>query len=115
MLINERTNAVVARDVQIADTRATRNRGLLGRDHLDSGSALLISPCLAVHTAFMRFAIDVVFVDRNGCVVRMVRDLGPWRMAAAWRARRVIELPAGELRAHDVRVGDRLYLKPATN
>jgi len=112
-IINQRTGAVVARDVEVADTRATRNRGLLGRDGLDSGSALLISPCLAVHTAFMRFAIDVVFVDRNDCVVKTVRDLAPWRMAAAWRARRVIELPAGEVHAHDLRVGDRLYLAKA--
>jgi|SRR5262245_1475179 len=110
MLINMRTNAVVAQTVEIAATRETRNRGLLGRDRMDAGSALLISPCLAVHTAFMRFAIDVVFVDRNGCVVRIVRDLGPWRMAAAWRARRVIEMPAGEANARDLRVGDRLYL-----
>ena len=73
---------------------------------------MLISPCFAVHTAFMRFAIDVVFVDRTGCVVRIVRELTPWRMAAAWRAQRVIELPAGELRTRDVRVGDRLYLEP---
>ena len=109
-ILNARTGAVVARTVEVADTRAARNRGLLGRDRLDSGAALLISPCLAVHTAFMRFAIDVVFVDRNDCVVKMVRDLTPWRMAAAWRARRVIELPAGELHAHDVRIGDRLYL-----
>jgi len=112
-IVNERTSAVVASAVELADTRAARNRGLLGRDRLEPGSALVISPCLAVHTAFMRFAIDVVFVDRNGCVVRMVRHLTPWRMAAAWRARRVIELPAGELHARDVRVGDRLYLAMA--
>jgi len=107
-LVNARTGATIAETVEIADTRATRNRGLLGRDRLEPGSALVISPCLAVHTAFMRFAIDVVFVDRDGCVVRIVRDLAPWRMAASWRAQRVIELPAGELHARDVRVGDRL-------
>jgi|SRR5262245_7664461 len=110
MLINERTKQIIARDVEVAHTRATRNRGLLGRDRMDPGSALVISPCLAVHTAFMRFAIDVVFVDRHGCVVKTVRDLAPWRMAGACRARRVIEMPAGELDAKDVRVGDRLYL-----
>ena len=112
-LVNARTGATIAETVEVADTRATRNRGLLGRDRLEPGSALVISPCLAVHTAFMRFAIDVVFVDRDGRVVRIVRDLTPWRMAAAWRAQRVIELPAGELHAHDVRVGDRLYLAMA--
>ena len=113
MLINQRTGETIARHVEVADTRSTRRRGLLGRDCLEASSALLLSPCFAVHTAFMRFAIDVVFVDRNGCVVRIVTDLAPWRMAAAWRAAKVIELAAGGLKARDVRVGDRLYLEPA--
>jgi uncharacterized membrane protein (UPF0127 family) len=111
-LVNQRTGDVIVRTVEVADTRASRRRGLLGRDCLEASSALLISPCFAVHTAFMRFAIDVVFVDRNGCVVRIVRELPPWRMAGAWRAHRVIELAAGELGTRDVRVGDRLYLDP---
>src|SRR5262245_25684794 len=110
MLINERTGGIVADKVEVADTRESRRRGLLGRDRLAPRSALMISPCFAVHTAFMRFAIDVAFVNRNGDVVRLVRDMGPWRMAVAWRGRRVIEMPAGELERHDVRLGDRLYL-----
>ena len=97
MLINQRTNAVIARDVEIANTRETRNRGLLGRDRLDSGSALLISPCLAVHTAFMRFAIDAVYLDKAGRVVKVASDLRPWHFADAARgARDVLELPAHE-------------------
>jgi hypothetical protein len=119
MLINERTRAVIARDVEIADTRETRRRGLLGRNGMAPHSALMISPCFAVHTAFMRFAIDVAFVNKNGDVVRMVREMGPWRMAVAWRGRRVIEMPAGELERGDVRLGDRLSLattdSPVTN
>jgi len=111
-LVNQRTGEVVVRTVEVADTRSSRRRGLLGRDCLAASSALVISPCFAVHTAFMRFAIDVVFVDRDGLVVRIVRELPPWRMAASWRAQQVIELPAGELRTRDVRVGDRLYLDP---
>jgi uncharacterized membrane protein (UPF0127 family) len=109
MLVNSRTGAVVAQDVEIADTRATRRRGLLGRDGLAAGSALVITPCFAVHTACMRFAIDVVFVDREGFVVRVVTDLGPWRIAAAWGAHSVIELPAGTVQS-GVRAGDRVYL-----
>jgi uncharacterized membrane protein (UPF0127 family) len=112
MLMNTRTGGVVADTVEVADTRETRRRGLLGRDGMAPSSALMISPCFAVHTAFMRFAIDVAFVDGNGDVVRMVRDMGPWRMAVAWRGRRVIEMPAGELEKRDVRLGDRLYLNP---
>ena len=111
MLVNQRTGEIVARQVEIADTRATRRRGLLGRDSLGASSALMLSPCFAVHTAFMRFPIDVVFVDGDGRAVRIVRDLTPWRIAGAWRAQRVYELPAGKLQTRDVRVGDRLYLE----
>src|SRR5262245_53217747 len=108
-----RTGDTVADTVEVADTRATRKRGLLGRDGLPSGSALILSPCFAVHTAFMRFAIDVAFVDRDGYVVRTVHNLGPWRIAASLRAQQVIELPAGELNARGVREGDRVHLATA--
>jgi len=110
MLMNARTGEMVASAVELADTRATRRRGLLGRDSLDASTALVISPCFSIHTVNMRFAIDVVFVDRQGVVVRMLSDLKPWRLAITPRARAVIEMAAGALRGRDVRVGDRLYL-----
>lgn len=68
----------------------------------------MLAPCVAVHTAFMRFAIDVVFVDRAGRVRRIVRGLAPWRMAASMGAYAAIELSAGGER--DLVPGDRLYL-----
>jgi uncharacterized protein len=110
-LINERTHAPVATDVEVASTRAARRRGLLGRDSLDPSAALMLTPCLAVHTAFMRFAIDVVFLDRAGIAVKLVNDVQPWRMAAAARAHSVVELAAGSLRRHAIALGDRLYLQ----
>jgi uncharacterized protein len=110
-LVNDRTNAPIATDVELAETRAERRRGLLGRDSLDPSAALILTPCVAVHTAFMRFAIDVVFLDHDGVAVKLVNDLGPWRIAAAARARTVVELAAGSLRRHDVAVGDRLYIR----
>lgn len=110
MLMNARTNEVIARDVELADTRATRRRGLLGRDSLDPSAALILLPSFSIHTAFMRFPIDAVFVNRAGVVVRVVTNLGPWRIAAAWGAHGVIELAAGALQRSDVRAGDRLYL-----
>ena len=111
-LINERTRTPVATLVEIAATRTTRRRGLLGRDHLDEASALLLAPCAAVHTAGMRFAIDVVFVDRQGYAVKVVRNLRPWRIALATGGRAVIEMAAGSLQWGQVLPGDRLYLEP---
>jgi len=114
-LINQRTGAQIATAVERANTRATRRRGLLGRDHLDPACAMMIEPCGAVHTAFMRFAIDVVFLDREGYAVKIVRDLVPWRIAAAPRGRVVVEMAAGSLANVDLSVGDRLFLSPATH
>jgi uncharacterized protein len=111
-LLNERTRKAIAESVEVAETRQARRRGLLGRDGLHDGAALMLTPCFAVHTAFMRFAIDVVFVDRDGCVVRTVRRVQPWSIAIAWRARSVVELPAGRLESLAVEIGDRLYLAP---
>ena len=89
-----------------------RQRGLLGRDSLDPSVAMIIAPCSAIHTFFMRFAVDAVFVDRAGLVLKVVSRLKPWRMAAALRAYAVIELNAGNLaRSEGVTRGDRLYLE----
>jgi uncharacterized membrane protein (UPF0127 family) len=107
-LINESTGATVASHAELALDRTARRRGLLGRTSLAPASALVLSPCWMVHTAFMRFPIDVLFLDRQGRVVHVSRDLGPWRAAMSVRAHVVIELPAGAAARRDVNVGDRL-------
>lgn len=114
-LMNERTRQPVALSVEIAATRKSRRRGLLGRDRLDDASAMLLAPCTAVHTAGMRFAIDVVFLDRQGYAVKVVRGLRPWRIALAAGGRAVIEMAAGSLSWGQVLIGDRLYLEPASS
>jgi uncharacterized membrane protein (UPF0127 family) len=112
-LMNDRTRSAVALKVDLATSRAARRRGLLGRDSLGATEGLLLTPCIAVHTAFMRFPIDVIFIDRNGRAVRVVREVRPWRMTASLRAHSVIELAAGTAAAADIQVGDLLYLAPA--
>ena len=114
-LVNQRTGTPIATSVERAVTRATRRRGLLGRDGLDAGCALMLEPCPAVHTAFMRFAIDVVFMDRDGYAVKIVRNLVPWRIAVAPSAHTVVEMAAGSLEHLDVSVGDRLFLSTDTS
>jgi uncharacterized membrane protein (UPF0127 family) len=112
-IVNERTGEVVASSVEVAETRAARRRGLLGRNTFEACAALILSPCWTIHTAFMRFSIDVAFVGRDGRVVRVAPAIAPWRVAAAPSASIVVELAAGVLRARDVQVGDRLYLSTA--
>jgi uncharacterized membrane protein (UPF0127 family) len=110
-LVDERTGSVVASAVELAAKSAERRRGLLGRDGLDSSAALIIAPCSSVHTFFMRFVIDVVFVARDGRVVKIARDLKPWRIAGSLRAYAVVEMAGGGAARSDVRVGDRLMLQ----
>jgi uncharacterized protein len=109
-LTNARSRRLIARDVELALTRRARRQGLLKRPALSPHAALVLAPCFMVHTAFMQFAIDVIFVDRKGHVKHVVHNLAPWRIAACPRAYATIELAAGTLQHHDVAVGDRLCL-----
>ena len=94
----------------VAETPLTRLKGLLGRSRLLSGEGLLIRPTSAIHTCFMRFPIDAVFLDRDLVVVKVVSDLRPWRLAARRGAKSVLELAAGESARRGIRAGERLRL-----
>jgi uncharacterized membrane protein (UPF0127 family) len=79
-----------------AATRAERRRGLGGEPDLDPATALVLKPCRSVHTLTMRFALDLVWLDARGAVVRVDRDVPPGRVRTCLRARAVIEARAGE-------------------
>ena len=85
-------------------------RGLLGRRELPNGEGILLKPASSVHMAFMRFAIDAVFVDADLRIVKIAADLRPWRMAAARGAKSVLEIAAGEAARRGLSVGDRLVV-----
>lgn len=100
---------VVVPDLMVADRMFKRMRGLLGRKMLEPADGLWITPCNSIHMFFMRFAIDAVFIDKNGYVVRVHHHLQPWRMARGGKhAHSVFELPAGRAGQFNIRVGDRL-------
>jgi len=109
-LMNQRTDEAVAERVEVAITRETRRKGLLGRQAFEPSSALIIAPCFSIHTMFMHFDIDAVFVDDDGRAVKVVQAMTPWRIAVRPFAHAVVELPGGSLRERPVDVGDRLYL-----
>lgn len=83
-----------------------RMRGLLGRPPLLVGEALLIEPCASVHTMGMRYVLDLAFIDRQGCVRKLVRGLRPLRWSAAPGARATLEMPSGQIDASGLREGD---------
>ena len=93
---------------RVAETPYARLRGLLARTGMEPGEALLLRPASSIHTCFMRFAIDAVFLDAEMNVLRIVHDLEPWRAAARRGARSVVELGAGEAARAGLRVGERL-------
>jgi uncharacterized protein len=86
---------VVCERCLVAATPWARMRGLLGRDELPRGEGILLRPAGSVHTFFMRFPIDVVFLDRENRVVDVERELGAWRTAKRRGSKAVLELPAG--------------------
>jgi uncharacterized protein len=96
---------------ELADRPLRRMRGLMGRTGLPAGEGLLITPAPAIHTAFMRFPIDALFLDRQLRVLEIVERLRPWRVASKRGAHAVLELSAGECARRGVRSGDRLELR----
>jgi uncharacterized membrane protein (UPF0127 family) len=106
--IRREDGSIVCERCVLADTALTRMRGLLGRRDLPSGEGILLKPASSVHMAFMRFAIDAVFLDRELRVVKIASDLRPWRAAGSRGAKAVLEIPAGEAGRRGLTVGDRL-------
>ncbi len=106
-----RTGAPLAR-ARLAGSSTARRRGLLGREALDTDEGLVIAPTQGIHTFGMRFALDVVFVDRAGVVVRLAAAVPPRRIRLAWRAFAAIEIGAGRAAAAGVVPGDRLDAAP---
>ena len=96
---------VVCEHCLLAETWFTRLRGLLGRKGLAEGEGLLLRPASSIHTAFMRFTIDAVFIDRENRIVKVASEPRPWRMAACRGSRAVLELSAGEAARRGMRPG----------
>ncbi len=109
-LRNRRSGRVLASRLLPALDSKTRKTGLLGRTSLAEGEAMVIAPTNAIHTWFMRFPIDIVFVNREGRVVKARSAVKPWRMTGALRGYAAIELPAGSLASHDTIRGDVLEI-----
>lgn len=110
-VINETRGTAVAKDVRVADGIWSRFWGLMGRKRLAESAGLLLRPSSSIHTAFMRFPIDVVFLDRSLRVVKVVPEMKPFRVAIAFGgAHSALELNAGAAAKARVETGDQLAL-----
>lgn len=104
-------NKVISSDILVADNAIDRMIGLMFKERLIGAEGLWIDPGPSIHTFFMRYSLDIVFVNSKKQVIKIIRDMKPWRMTRYYfTARQVLEMPAGTLPA-DLKVGDVLEVK----
>lgn len=96
-----------------ARTSSERQTGLLKHHGLEQGQGLWIVPCEGIHTFFMKFAIDVVYIDRKKRIRKLVRQIGPWRLSFCLPAHSVLELPTGTIDQTKSEKGDQLEFEAA--
>ena len=107
-IVNLTRNTELASSAEVADSAMARNKGLLGRSGLEPGGGLWIVPCQSVHTFFMKFAIDLVYIGKDKKVKKVRSSVHPWRTSACFSAHSIIELPAGVIQNTHTARGDQL-------
>ena len=111
-IINQATGQVISPYMTLANTFWSRLKGLLGRSSLGEGESLALLPCSSVHTFFMKFPIDVVFLNPKGSVIHLEENLKPWRCSKLVRqTHMVIELPIGTISSSRIKLGDTLAIR----
>ncbi|HAH21580.1 MAG: hypothetical protein A2Y00_05745 [Omnitrophica WOR_2 bacterium GWF2_43_52] len=111
-IINKTRDVLLAEHAVIADKPFVRMKGLLGKKQLLDKHALVLKPCNSIHTFFMRFAIDVLFLDRQNNIVKMYASLKPWRLSGIFpSAFFCIELPSGVINKTHTCIGDQVFLE----
>jgi len=106
-IINTTKNSVVANEVIIANTPFMRMKGLLGKKELKKGQALILDPCNSIHTFFMRFPIDILFLDKNNKIIKTISCLKPFRLTSIYfNATSAVELPIGTIQSLSIQKGD---------
>lgn len=104
---NSSKNIVIATQVKVAKNFFTRTIGLLSRKFLSKEEGLVIKPCSSIHTFFMKFAIDVLFVNKKGQIIALYENVKPWRILPIhFTSSYVIELPAGTILDKNIDKGD---------
>ncbi len=104
---NSTQNNLIADDIKVADNFITRTFGLIPKESLNEGEGLLIKPCCSIHTFFMKFAIDVLFVNKKNEIVALYENVKPWRILPIHTASHyVIELSAGRISNKNIQKSD---------
>ncbi|MDD5748350.1 MAG: DUF192 domain-containing protein [Actinomycetota bacterium] len=107
---------IIARKTRIATKTKERMRGLIGRESLAGGEAMLFPGCSQIHTFFMRFPIDVIFVGKDGLILKSYRELAPWRVTTiSTQSAFALEMPPGTLQSSRTNEGDSIRLRTGGN
>lgn len=111
-IYNSTQNNLIADDVKVAQNFVTRSIGLLSKKSISESEALIIKPCCSIHTFFMKFAIDVLFVGANGQIVALHENVTPWRILPIHlKSKYVIELASGQIALKNICLGDIISIK----
>ena len=111
-VMNATRSTELASNAEVAKSGGKRSKGLLGRKGLMPGEGMWILPCEAIHTFFMQFSIDLVYLDRRNRIKKVVSSVPPWRMSACFSAHSVLELPTGTVQNSQSRPGDLVEFMP---
>jgi uncharacterized membrane protein (UPF0127 family) len=115
VLVNATQKTVVSDRCHFANTVLKRMVGLLNRGRFDKGEGLLLDKCYGIHTVGMRFAIDVLFLDKDLHVIRAVKALPPYRTCAVKKSVYVLEVPVGAIEASRTGEGDQIQISNANS
>lgn len=108
---NDEKAEMLSENLEIAESLFSRGKGLLGRTHLAEGQALWIKPCNNIHTFFMKFTIDCVFINKNSKIEKVYSKVKPFRIKGpVWKAYSVIEFSEGIIEKWNLQPGDQLHV-----
>jgi len=112
-ILNITRNTKIAVRAEVAGSGVKRSKGLLGRKGLDPGEGMWIVPCEAVHTFFMQFPLDLIYLDKKNCIKKVRSNVRPWRLSACLSAHSILELPVGAIRDSESQPGDIVRFEPS--
>lgn len=106
-LVNKRNDVVIANDVILANTFVTRLKGLMFKKSFEENSAIMICPCKIIHTFFMKFSIDVIFLSKDNRVLNITENMFPGKISPLiMDSKTILELPAGKVKETELKKGD---------
>lgn len=112
-ILNVTRSTQLANRAEVAGSGVKRSKGLLGRTGLAPGEGMWIIPCEAVHTFFMQFPLDLIYLDKKHCIKKVKTNVRPWRVSACLSAHSILELPVGAIRESHSQPGDLVQFEPA--